>query len=183
MATKNNPENPETEITTQTTPEQAEQVQETAQDETPAEPSAEELLTAQLKEEQDRHLRLMAEFDNFRRRTAKEKESIYPDAVAETVKALLPTLDNFKRALEAPCSDEEYRKGVRMTYDGFMEALKKLGLEEYGTAGDPFDPNLHNAVMHLDDDSLEKNVVAQVLQCGYRIKDRVLRYAMVQQAN
>lgn len=159
--------------------------QEAAQPETTAtaEPSAEEMLTAQLGEEKERHLRLMAEFDNFRRRTTKEKETIYPDAVADTVKSLLPMLDNFERALEAPCADEEYRKGVRMTYDGFVETLGKLGLCEFGEAGEIFDPSLHNAVMHVEDDTLGSNVVAQVFQRGYRIGERVLRYAMVQQAN
>lgn len=150
---------------------------------TPAEPSVEETLQAQLKEEQDRYLRLMAEFDNFRRRTQREKETIYPDAVAATLKELLPTLDNFQRALEAPSTDEEYKKGVQMIYTGLVEMLHKQGLEEFGEPGEEFDPNRHNAVMHVEDESLDKNVVAQVFQRGYRIGDRILRYATVQQAN
>lgn len=148
-----------------------------------SEPSQEQKLQEQLKEAEDRNLRLMAEFDNFRRRTMKEKETIYPDAVANTVKELLPVLDNFQRALEAPCSDEEYRKGVQMTYTGFMETLTKMGLAQFAEAGEAFDPGLHNAVMHIEDDALGKNVISQVFQRGYKIGDNVLRYAMVQTAN
>ena len=149
----------------------------------PAEPTPTEKLESQLQEEKDRYLRLMAEFDNFRRRSQKEKESIYPDAVADTLKELLPMLDNFQRALAAPCTDAEYKKGVQMIYDGFMEILRKQGLCEFGQAGEPFDPTLHNAIMHVDDDALEKNVIAQVFQPGYKIGDKVIRFAMVQQAN
>lgn len=147
------------------------------------EPTMEQQLTDKLREAEDRHLRLMAEFDNFRRRTAKERESIYPDAVANTVKELLTTLDNFQLALAAPCNDEEYRKGVQMTYNGFMETLGKMGLEQFGEPGEAFDPGLHNAVMHVEDETLGKNVISQVFQRGYKIGDTVLRYAMVQTAN
>lgn len=149
----------------------------------PPQPTPEQQLQQQLLEAEDRYLRLMAEFDNFRKRTAKERENIYPDAVANTVKELLPTLDNFQRALEAPCTDEEYRKGVQMTHTGFMEALTKLGLARFGETGEPFDPGLHNAVMHVEDEALGKNVISQVFQPGYKIGDTVLRYAMVQTAN
>lgn len=151
--------------------------------EIPREPTPEQKLTEQLKEAEDRNLRLMAEFDNFRRRTAKERESIYPDAVANTVKELLTTLDNFQLALVATCSDEEYRKGVQMTYNGFMETLDKMGLVQFGEAGEAFDPELHNAVMHVEDEALGANVISQVFQRGYKIGDTVLRYAMVQTAN
>ncbi|MEG2087768.1 MAG: nucleotide exchange factor GrpE [Angelakisella sp.] len=137
----------------------------------------------QLKEAEDRHLRLMAEFDNYRRRTQKERESIYPDAVADTVKELLPVLDNFQRALTTDCSDEEYKKGVQMTYNGLMEILKKQGLAEFGEAGEEFDPAYHNAVMHIEDEAKGKNVISQVFQRGYYLGDRVLRYAMVQTSN
>ncbi|MEG1686758.1 MAG: nucleotide exchange factor GrpE [Angelakisella sp.] len=146
-------------------------------------PTMEEQLTTQLKEAEDRHLRLMAEFDNYRRRTQKERESIYPDAVADTVKELLPVLDNFQRALTTDCSDEEYKKGVQMTYNGLMEILKKQGLAEFGEAGEEFDPAYHNAVMHIEDEAKGKNVISQVFQRGYKLGDRVLRYAMVQTAN
>lgn len=147
------------------------------------EPTEIEKLTEQLNEANDRNLRLMAEFDNYRRRSQKEKDAIYPDAQAETVKKLLPLLDNFERALAMPCSDEEYFKGIKMTYDAFWDTLKEIGLEELGAVGDEFDPNMHNAVMHIEDENLGKNVVAMILQKGYKIGDRVLRYAMVQTAN
>lgn len=146
-------------------------------------PTQEVALAAELKEMQDRHLRLMAEFDNFRRRTQKEKENLYADAAADTVKEMLPLLDNLQRALGAPCTDEEYRKGVQMTYNGFLETLTKLGLVEFAEVGETFDPTLHNAVMHIEDESKEKNIISQVFQRGYKLGERVLRYAMVQTAN
>lgn len=143
----------------------------------------EEQLACNLKEAEDRNLRLMAEFDNFRRRAQKEKASLYPEAVADTVKSLLPVLDNFKRALETNCSDAEYIKGIQMTYQGFVDTLTKLGLEEFGAAGETFDANLHNAVSHIESDDFGANAVSQVFACGYKIGDRVIRYAMVQTAN
>ena len=138
---------------------------------------------AEKKELEDRYLRLMAEYDNYRRRTQKERENVYPDAVANTLKELLPLLDNLQRALDTPCADENYLTGIKMIQTGFEEYLKKMGVETFGKAGEPFDPNLHNAVMHIEDESLGKNVVAQVFQSGYRRGDRILRHAMVQQAN
>ena len=138
---------------------------------------------AEKKELEDRYLRLMAEYDNYRRRTQKERENIYPDAVADTLKELLPVLDNLQRALDTPCADENYITGIQMIRTGLEEFLKKMGVETFGKAGEPFDPNLHNAVMHIEDENLEKNVVAQVFQSGYRRGDRILRHAMVQQAN
>ena len=128
-------------------------------------------------------LRTAAEYDNYRRRTQKERENVYPDAVANTLKELLPLLDNLQRALDTPCADENYLTGIKMIQTGFEEYLKKMGVETFGKAGEPFDPNLHNAVMHIEDESLGKNVVAQVFQSGYRRGDRILRHAMVQQAN
>ena len=147
------------------------------------EAEAMEKCEAEKKELEDRYLRLMAEYDNYRRRTQKERDNIYPDAVADTLKELLPLLDNLQRALETPCADESYITGIRMIQTGFEEYLKRMGVEAFGKAGDPFDPNLHNAVMHIEDESLGKNVVAQVFQSGYRRGDRILRHAMVQQAN
>lgn len=142
-----------------------------------------ETCEAEKKELEDRYLRLMAEYENYRRRTQKERENIYPDAVANTLKELLPLLDNLQRALDTPCADENYLTGIKMIQTGFEEFLKTMGVETFGKAGDPFDPNLHNAVMHIEDESLGKNVVAQVFQSGYRRGDRILRHAMVQQAN
>ena len=137
----------------------------------------------ELAETKDRYLRLMAEYENYRRRTQREKEAVYPEAVAATVKELLPVLDNFERALEAACTDENYRKGVEMIYNSLQETLKKMGLTAFGEAGESFDPNFHNAVMHVENPELGKNVVAQVFQKGYRIEERILRHAMVQTAN
>ncbi len=163
---------------TSTPPEAAE-----APPEAPQPPDELEQLRAEKAELEDRNLRLMAEFGNFRNRTAKEKESIYGDAVADTLRGLLPVLDNLQRALESPCTDEEYKKGVELIYKGLWDVLAGQGVEEIAEAGVPFDPNLHNAVMHVEDDSLGKNTVAQVLQKGYRIGSKILRYAMVQAAN
>lgn len=138
---------------------------------------------AEKQELQDRYLRLMAEYENYRRRTQKERDNIYPDAVANTLKELLPILDNLQRALDTPCADANYLKGIELIEVGLKDFLTKMGVETFGAPGDPFDPNLHNAVMHVEDESLGKNVVAQVFQLGYRRGDRILRYAMVQQAN
>ena len=171
------PEN-ETEVLNETTP-----VEETYVEDVVILPSPEEALTLSLKEEKDRNLRLMADYDNFRRRSIKEKDAIYPDAVAATVKELLPVLDNFKRAMETSCSDEEYAKGIQMIYTQYLDSLKKLGLEEFGATGETFDAKFHNAVMHCEDDTLGQNVISQVFASGYKIGDRVLRYAMVQTAN
>ncbi len=147
------------------------------------EPTVEEKLTAELAELKDRNLRLLAEYDNFRRRSQKEKEALYPSAVADTIKEMLPVMDNFKRALETSCDDEEYVKGIKMIYNGFSESLKSLGLEEFGEVGETFDPNKHNAVMHIEDDKYGANEVTQIFASGYKIGERILRYAMVQTAN
>lgn len=165
----------------ETTPEEA--VPE--EPETPEETEHDELV--KLREEnkalEERHLRLMAEFGNFKNRTAKEKDNIYGDAVANTLRDLLPVLDNLQRALESPCADEEYKKGVELIHKGLWEIMTGMGVEEIAETGVPFDPGIHNAVMHIEDDSLGKNTVAQVLQKGYRMGERILRYAMVQAAN
>ena len=190
---------PEEELMTETAPAEAVEAPKTAETaEAPEGPAAEgkkgkkkksreaealEACEAEKKELEDRYLRLMAEYDNYRRRTQKERENIYPDAVADTLKELLPVLDNLQRALDTPCADENYITGIQMIRTGLEEFLKKMGVETFGKAGEPFDPNLHNAVMHIEDENLEKNVVAQVFQSGYRRGDRILRHAMVQQAN
>lgn len=151
--------------------------------ETPETPDELTRLREENKELEDRHLRLMAEFGNFRNRVTKEKDNIYGDAEANTLQKLLPVLDNLERAVESPCSDEEYKKGVALIHKGLWELLSGMGVEEIAESGVPFDPGIHNAVMHIEDDSLGKNTVAQVLQKGYRMGDRILRYAMVQAAN
>ena len=163
----------------------AEQTEAETAAETPEEAAARQL--EQLREEnkalEERHLRLMAEFGNFKNRTAKEKDNIYGDAVAGTLRELLPVLDNLQRALDSPCADEDYKKGVELIHKGLWEIMTGMGVEEIAATGVPFDPDIHNAVMHIEDDSLGKNTVAQVLQKGYRMGERILRYAMVQAAN
>lgn len=130
------------------------------------------------------HIRTLAEYDNYRKRTAKEKEATWIDAKASCVAELLPVLDNFDRALGVTDSDfDSYKKGVEMIYQGFCDILKKLGVEAFGEEGDEFDPNFHSAVMHIDDESLGENVLAQVFSKGYKIGEKVLRPAMVKVAN
>ena len=130
------------------------------------------------------HIRTLAEYDNYRKRTAKEKEGTWIDAKAVCIAELLPMLDNFDRALGVTDSDfESYKKGVEMIYQGFCDTLKKLGVEAFGEEGDEFDPNYHSAVMHIEDESLGENVLAQVFSKGYKIGEKVLRPAMVKVAN
>ena len=130
------------------------------------------------------HIRTLAEYDNYRKRTAKEKEATWIDAKAVCLSELLPVLDNFDRALGVTDSDfESYKKGVEMIYQGLCETLKKLGVEAFGEEGDEFDPNFHSAVMHVEDESLGENVIAQVFSKGYKIGEKVLRPAMVKVAN
>lgn len=147
------------------------------------EASEAEKLQQQLDAVNDRLLRTMAEYDNFRRRSQREKESIYPQATAAAVAQFVPILDTFDRALQAPCTDEEFKKGVEMILTNFKEVLAKLGVEEFAAVGDVFNPEMHNAVMHVEDDSLEAGVIAEVFQKGYRIGDRIVRHAMVKVAN
>ena len=143
--------------------------------EKPAEPSAESLLKA----EKDRYLRLLAEYDNYRKRSAKERESIYTDVRADTVTKFLPVYDNLARALEQATSDEAYRKGVEMIMSQLKDILSRMGVTEIESIGQKFDPSLHNAVMHEDGEGKGDTVIAQVLQKGYTMKDRLVRAAMV----
>ncbi len=147
-------------------------------------PSKEAELEKELAAAKEAHIRTLAEYDNYRKRTAKEKEGIYGDAKADCMKSLLGVLDNFDRALSVDNSDfESYKKGVEMIYTNFCEILKNLGVEAFGEKGEAFDPNFHNGVMHIKDDSLGENVIAEVFSKGYKLGDRVLRPAMVQVAN
>lgn len=151
-----------------------------------ADPREEEIdaLKKQLEELNNRMLRTLAEYDNFRKRSQRERLEIYPEAVAATVAKFLPVLDNFERALSSECADPEFRKGVEMIFSALQESLTAIGVEEIAVQqGAAFDPAVHNAVLHVEDDALGDNVVAQVLQKGYRIGDKVLRHAMVQVAN
>ena len=142
-----------------------------------------EKLQKKIDETNDRLLRVTAEYDNFRKRSQKDKEAIYPDAVAYTVKTFLPVIDNVERAMQSECSDENYKKGVEMILTQFSESLKKLSVETIDPKGESFDPAFHNAVMHIEDESLPENTVAEVFQKGYRLGDRVIRVAMVKVAN
>ena len=133
--------------------------------------------------EHDAHLRLAAEYDNFRKRTIKEKEASYGGGKADAVAKILPVYDNLSRALNQETQDAAYKKGVELTMQELVKILTSLGVEIFGKPGDVFDPNLHNAVMHCEDENLGENVIAQVFQQGFRIGDKVVRFAMVQVAN
>ena len=133
--------------------------------------------------EHDAHLRLAAEYDNFRKRTIKEKEQSYGNGKADAVAKMLPIYDNLERALNQPTEDTAYKKGVEMTMTELVKILNGLGVEIFGEIGDAFDPNLHNAVMHIDSEELSENTIAQVFQKGFKVGDKIVRFAMVQVAN
>ena len=133
--------------------------------------------------EHDAHLRLAAEFDNFRKRTAKEKEQSYSNGRADAIEKLLPVYDNLARALKQETADAAFKKGVEMTMTELVKILNGLGVEIFGAEGDLFDPELHNAVLHIDDDSIPENTITQVFQQGFKMGDKVVRFAMVQVAN
>ena len=131
----------------------------------------------------DQYLRLLAEYDNFRKRSQREKDEIYANATWGVLGKLLPIQDNFERAAQYDCASEEFAKGFGMIEKAFGEALASFGVEAFGEVGEPFDPKMHHAVMHIEDENLGENVVAQVLQKGYKVGERILRHAMVQTAN
>ena len=133
--------------------------------------------------ERDAHLRVAAEFDNFRKRTIKEKEASYGNGKADAVAKMLPVYDNLERALNQPTEDAAYKKGVELTMNELVKIFTGLGVEIFGNVGDQFDPNLHNAVMHIENEELGENVIAAVFQKGFKIGDKVVRFAMVQVAN
>ncbi len=131
----------------------------------------------------DRYLRLMAEYDNFRKRTQREKEDLYSSVTASTVEKFLPVMDNFIRASSFEQGSDDFKKGFDLIYSGFASVLEGLGVTPFGQPGDAFDPTVHNAISHIEDPSLGNTVVSQVLQQGYKMGDRVIRCAMVQTAN
>ena len=133
---------------------------------------------AELAEQKDQHLRLMAEYQNYRNRTTEEKKKIY-GAKVDCVKELLNVMDTFERALEAPCADENYKKGVELTFTQIQKAFEKLGVTEVAALGETFDPNLHNAIKQVDDSDYESDKVCEVFQKGYLLGDRLIRPAMV----
>ena len=133
--------------------------------------------------ERDAHLRCAAEYDNFRKRTMKEKEASYGNGKADAVAKMLPIYDNLERALNQETSDAAYKKGVEMTMNELLKIFGTLGVEVFGNVGDEFDPNLHNAVMHIENEDFGENSLAAVFQKGFKIGDKVVRFAMVQVAN
>ena len=133
--------------------------------------------------EHDAYLRLAADYDNFRKRTVKEKESSYGNGKADAVEKLLPVYDNLERALNQPTEDEAYKKGVEMTMNQLLTIFAGLGVEIFGNVGDTFDPNIHNAVMHTEEEGVEENTITQVFQKGFKMGDKIVRFAMVQVAN
>ena len=133
--------------------------------------------------EHNSYLRLAADYDNFRKRTAKEKEQSYSNGKADAVEKLLPVYDNLERALNQPTEDEAYKKGVEMTMTQLVGIFAGLGVEIFGNVGDAFDPNIHNAVMHTEEEGVEENTITQVFQKGFKLGEKIVRFAMVQVAN
>jgi len=146
-------------------------------------PDQGEQMKEQLAQQEDKYLRLAAEYDNYRKRTAKEKESIWTEVKADTAAAFLPVYDNLERAIKQETADEAYKKGVEMTMNQLKEVFSKLGIEEIPALGETFDPNLHNAVMHVDDENFGENTIAEVFQTGFRCGEKVIRFSMVKVAN
>ena len=161
--------------------------EEAAKEEAPKEEATQESELEQARKalaaEHDKYLRLAAEYDNFRKRSIKEKDARYADAKADTVAKFLPVYDNLERALANETSDEAYKKGVELIMTELKKIMTGLGVEEFGEKGDAFDPNAHNAVMHIENEELGENVIAQVFQKGFRMGDKVIRHAVVQVAN
>ena len=156
-------------------------VEETSAVEAPAAP--EENYKEKYEQEHNNFLRLAAEYDNFRKRSQKEKDASYANGKADTIAKLLPVYDNLERAMNQPTEDAAYKKGVELTMQGLVKIFSDLGVEVYGEAGDEFDPNLHNAVMHIESEDLGENTIAQVFQKGFKTGEKVIRFAMVQVAN
>ncbi len=152
------------------------------QEETPETPAVDPW-EEKYKAEHDAYLRLAAEFDNFRKRTVKEKEATYGNGKADAVARMFPVYDNLWRALEQPTEDTAFKKGVELTMAVLVNIFDNLGVEVYGEAGDAFDPNLHNAVMHIEDETLGENTIAAVIHKGVKVDGKVARFAMVQVAN
>lgn len=190
---------PEKNTAQQPTADEAAKTAETAKADETAEKSAEpetftvtreqmekmEGLAKQLAEEHDQYLRLAAEYDNYRKRTAKEKEGIYANAKIDTIKGMLPVYDNLERGLAqfGAEDDDPHKKGLEMIFNQYKEALTRLGVTPIDCVGKEFDPERHNAVMHIEDESCGENTVVEVLQQGFMLGDKVLRFAIVKVAN
>jgi len=179
----------------ETKPQQpAEETAEEIKEETVEEVKAEEVKTEEAKAEEkpasdemavlnDKYLRVCAEYDNFRRRSQKEKEAIYAEVKADTAAKFLPVYDNLERALNQPTADEAYRKGVEMIMTQFISTLEKLGISPIEALGQTFDPNLHNAVMHVDVEEKGENEIVEEFQKGFKLGDKVIRFSVVKVAN
>ena len=154
-----------------------------------AAPTCEELtkkvaeLEGELQALNDKYLRMAAEYDNFRKRSQREKDAIYGDATVDTVKKLLPVLDNFERALNYECKDEEFKKGIALIQNTLKEVFENIGVTEIPSLDEQFDPNLHEAVMHIDNPAYGENIVTDVYRKGYMLGDKVIRHTMVVVAN
>lgn len=185
MATKKKETAPEN-AQEETKEKEAEAQAEEQPEETASSPESEKLkeLEKELAAAKEAHIRTLAEYDNYRKRSTREKEAAYGDSKASCLAELLPVLDNFDRALGTTDSDfESFKKGMDMIYTSFLDILTKLGVEAFGEKGDSFDPNIHNGVMHVDDEELGENTIAEVFSKGYKLGDRILRHAMVKVAN
>ena len=163
------------------TPEEAEAPQPEGEAKEQSSPAAEQPEKPQA--DSERYLRLMAEFDNYKKRSAKERENIYTDVRVDTVTKFLPVFDNLERAMKTETADEAYKKGVEMTFNQLMDVFKKLGVEEIESVGKTFDPTIHNAVMHVEDGERGENEIVEEFQKGFRIGDKVIRFSMVKVAN
>lgn len=181
MAKKDKQKNeaPAQEETVQEAPVQTEAASEAAAPEAPETDPWEEKYNA----EHDSYLRLAADYDNFRKRTVKEKEQSYTHGKSDAVAKLLPVYDNLERALNQPTEDAAYKKGVEMTMAELVKIFTGLGVEIFGQPGDSFDPNMHNAVMHTEDESVGESTITQVFQKGFKMGEKIVRFAMVQVAN
>lgn len=168
---------------------QTEEAPETVEKEAAAEEAADERdavieeLNKKLLEANDKYLRTVAEYDNFRKRSQKEKEAIFSDSKTDIIGKFLPVIDNFERAASAETDLESYKKGIEMTVNQLLDVFRSLGVEAYGEKGEEFDPNIHNGVMHVDDENLGENVISDVYMKGYKIGDKVIRHATVIVAN
>lgn len=156
---------------------------EEAAEETPAEEAPENEFEKKYNDVNEKYMRTLAEYDNYRKRTIKEKESIYPEAKAVVVEKFLPVMDNFQRALDSAENKDAFYEGIVMLKKQMDDVLNALGVEEIAAVGEAFNPELHNAVMHVDDDAQGENVIVEEFQKGYRIGDRVVRHSMVKVAN
>ena len=183
MSKKEKQQEPELEAKEAQEPEETETQQAEAAPEVTVEEAPQVNWEEKYNAEHDTYLRLAAEFDNFRKRTIKEKEASYGNGKSDAVSKLLPIYDILERAVNQPTEDAAYKKGVELTMTELVKIFTGLGVEIFGQPGDSFDPALHNAVMHVEDESLGENTIAQVFQKGFKLGDKIVRFAMVQVAN